>query len=90
VPVIAPPPDPAPPDSAKGKGGGGSGKGGGKGKGAGLDIPFVPLARAAAAEFDETNRVLYEFGEIMRRRAHASDNAGCVSIGGACTVTVKY
>ena len=89
------------PGQSQGKGGG---KGSGKGKQGALEerpgrpvlsplsIPFVPSAHAAEASGNvtQTNRVLYEFGEIMRVRAYAADNAACLLSTGTCTVTVKY
>ena len=50
---------------------------------------FVPSAQAANS-FEQTNRVLYEVGEAMRHRAHASDNAACLFSAGTCTVTIKF
>ena len=89
------------PGQSEGKGGG---KGSGKGKqGAlegqpgrpvlsGLSVSLVPSAHAAEASGNvaQTNRVLYEFGEIMRVRAYAADNAACLLSTDTCTVTVKY
>ena len=89
------------PGQSQGKGGG---KGSGKGKQGALEerpgrpvlsslsMPFVPSAHAAEAggNVTQTNRVLYEFGEIMRSRAYAADNAACLLSTGTCTVTVKY
>lgn len=103
TPPVSPPvepPDPgAPPGGGKGGGGGkGQGGGGGKGQGGGkagagmlfeLAGTFVPSAHAANS-FAQTNRMLYEFGEAMRHRAHASDNAACLFSAGTCTVTIKY
>lgn len=50
----------------------------------------VTPAAAAGATVEQTNRVLYEFGESMRQKAYASDNAACLFSTGACTVTIKY
>ena len=60
------------------------------------DVSLVPSAHAALAaqaagsSFERTNRVLYEFGEVMRGKAHAANNAGCLFNTGSCTVTIKY
>jgi prepilin-type N-terminal cleavage/methylation domain-containing protein len=99
-PPVAPPASPpaAPPDQSPPPGGGkdsgkGEGKGGGKGQTNSTLFHFVgvlvPSAHAAAT-IQQTNRVLYEFGEIMRSRVHASDNAACLFSTGTCTVTIKF
>ena len=45
---------------------------------------------APSADFQHINRVLYEFGEVMRKRERSSDNAGCLNTTDPCTVTIKY
>jgi len=62
-----------------------------KGKaGVGPWLPFVSNAHAQSAPYQLTNRVLYEFGEAMRPRAHSSDNATCLGATTPCTVTLKF
>jgi len=91
-------------DTGKGKGGGGKGDDKGKGKQSAqeewpgrrilseVSMSLVPSAHAAEAggSFTQINRVLYEFGEIMRKRVYAADNAACLFSTGTCTVTIKY
>ena len=50
----------------------------------------MSVAHAAEGGYTRTNRILYEFGEIMRQKVHASDNAGCLAASGPCSVTIKY
>ena len=73
------------------------GKSEGKGQGKADLGPWLPLVSSAYAQtsaqseqFQFTNRVLYEFGEVMRKRVHSSDNAGCLVATGPCTVTLKF
>ena len=69
------------------------GKSEGKGKGkadAGPWLPLVSNAYAQSAQFEFTNRVLYEFGEVMRPRTNSSDNATCLVVNNPCTVTLKF
>jgi len=97
----AAPIDPVPVEPEKGKG-----KGKGKGQQSELEgwplqrvlsllsMPLVPSAHAAVAAgdggFTKINLVLYEFGELMRGKVHAADNAVCLHSTGTCTVTIKY
>jgi hypothetical protein len=54
-------------------------------------VELISSAHAQQQEnYGETNRILYEFGELMRRNAHSSDDASCLSVDGPCTVTVKF
>lgn len=89
----APSPDPGVSEkgAAKGKGTD-TDTGQGKGK-ARLDLPLVSIAHAQSGDVrnpQHTNRVLYEFGELMRARVHAADNAACLLTTGPCTVTIKF
>jgi hypothetical protein len=89
--------EPAKPSSSspgQGQGGGAAndGKGAGKGSGKGKQglLELIPSAHAAAADYNRTNRILYEFGETMRRRGYVSDNAACLFTTEACAVTIRY
>jgi len=56
-----------------------------------LAVPGTPTPPGApAGRLEQTNRVLYEFGESMRGKAYASDNAACLFSAGTCAVTVRY
>ena len=99
TPPVTPPaatPDPvAPPATTPAVNGQGQGKAQGKGQSKGnADVgPWLPLVSSAYAQSDQyqfTNRVLYEFGELQRRRVHSSDNDTCLVATGACTVTLKF
>jgi len=94
-PAASPPatttPPATPPAAAPAGKGNSEGKGQGKGKAdSGPWLPLVASAYAQSAQFEVTNRVLYEFGEVMRKRVHSSDNATCLVATGPCTVTIKF
>lgn len=101
----ATPTAPASPAPGTGKGGGKGGGKGKQGAWeawperrllSSLGVLLVPsahaatVAAAATGSTTQTNQVLYEFGEVMRKRAYAADNAACLFSTGTCTVTIKY